>query len=112
MSELIKAMQAAIRGQIGEDRKHGWGIEDSLVVIEAIVAEDATIEIPRLAAAGKVPESYTLSGEALGLIKHFVNPSAARQMLEKAKRPDGLTILAVSSAKRTERATLDFYGNE
>lgn len=73
---LWAAMLAAVDLQINGDRKHGWGGEDSFVVIEAIVAEDASL-------AEGAAKNYTLSEPASKLIRLWINPSAARQNLEK-----------------------------
>lgn len=73
---LWAAFQSAVDERIGGDRKHGWGNEDSFAVIEAIVAEDASL-------AGEIPAAkYTLSEPASKLIRLVINPSAYRQKEE------------------------------
>ena len=76
---LVEAFHAAIKGQIQGDTKHGWGQADSLAVIEAVVAEDATQEAKK---PGASLEKYTPSEAAMKLIAEVVNPSAFRQKLE------------------------------
>lgn len=107
--ELQKAMADAIKDRINEDRHHGWGADDSMAVIEAVIGEDASIEIARLIAGGKEPTLYTPTEAALKLIKRVVNPSAFRQWLEGQKRPDGETILAKSDKKGREREFFPLY---
>ena len=73
---LWAAMQEAVVGQINGNRAHGWVNEDSFVVIEAIVAEDA-------AQSDADKGKYTLSEPAGKLIRLLINPSAYRQKEEK-----------------------------
>ena len=89
------AFAEAVTGQIGSDRHHGWGLEDSCAVIESLVAE-------------ALPQGQTPSDEMMSKIRLVVNPSAFRQMLEKAKRPDGQTVLAESAGKRINKG-LELY---
>ena len=85
-AKLGKVFADAIKAQIGGNRQHGWGQDDSFSVIDAVVAEDATD-----AEKGK----YSISDEARPLIERVINPSACRQWLEskevnlldKAKEP-------------------------
>ena len=68
--------QAAVLARIGGNKNHGWGGEDSLTVILAIVKDfysDAKM-------AGK-----EIDGDAKEQIKSLVNPSAYRQVLEDQK---------------------------
>jgi len=101
-AKLIAAFQAAVEGQIGNDLNHGWGAEDSAVVIEAVVAEDAGLT-PGEAA------KYSPSDPAMALIKKVINPSAFRQLLEGAKRPDGRPVLLKSAKSRAEKETFQFF---
>ena len=78
--------------QINGDRKHGWGVKDSMAAIEEVVALDA-----ELSKAESV-QKFTLSDEALRIVEFFVNPSACRQKLED---PKGLNRLDRSDSKRT-----------
>ena len=91
----MAAFNGAVMGQVGSDRKHGWGVDDSCVVIESLIAE-------------VLPEGETPSDEMMKLIKLVVNPSAFRQRLESAKRPDGQSVLAESKGKR-EKVTLALF---
>ena len=84
---LISIVDARIAG----DRKHGWVADDSMPVIEGLVAEDAS-----LSKCGDVAK-FTLSDEALAMIKAVVNPSGFRQQLED---PKGLNRLDKSENKR------------
>lgn len=72
---LFAAFNAAVDAQIAGDKLHGWGNEDSMAVIEAIVAEDVNWH------EGEA-KTYTLSDEAMKFIGIVVNPSAARQRFE------------------------------
>lgn len=74
----------AIKARINGDKNHGWGIDDSAEVIDAIVAKDAEMGIEALLAAKKDPKSWSLSEEAMGLIKGMINPSQVRQKFETA----------------------------
>lgn len=66
---LGKAAWQAIKDAIKGDRKHGWGVDDSMQVIESLIAEDG-------------PDGYAPSDRCLELIRSVVNPSAFRQQLE------------------------------
>lgn len=83
MKAIKEVAQEMVKAQIADDKNHGWGVEDSLAVIEAIVSQDAenkAEEKPDLALA-----KYTVGEDAMKWIKKMVNPSAFRQELEKAK---------------------------
>jgi hypothetical protein len=94
---LIAAFKAAIMGQIGDNPRHGWGAEDSAAVVDAIVAEDATLAAKE---EGMTLEKYSLSEDASVLIKKVINPSQFRQFLEGQRRPDGKPLLITSESKR------------
>lgn len=106
---IATAFADAVKGQINDNRNHGWGAKDSQAVIEAVIAEDATHEIKRLIAEKKDPTSYTPTEFAMEAIAKVINPSAYRQTLEKAKRPDGQTVLAKSTKIEAEKAVFDLY---
>ena len=57
-----------IRDQINGDKGHGWGVDDSLAVIEGMVDYARTLDCP--------------FGEIRSYVKWAINPSAARQSLE------------------------------
>ena len=61
--------QTAVKETIGGDMNHGWGIEDSMAVIEALFQK----------ATGEV-----MTDEHREMVKSVVNPSAARQAFAKA----------------------------
>lgn len=86
----------SVRDRIGDDRNHGWGADDSMYVIEALITE-------------ALPEGQAADDELLKRIRLVVNPSQWRQELEKAKRPDGQTVLAKSEGKRSAKPLLDLY---
>ncbi len=86
-AELIRVVDERIAG----DRDHGWVADDSMPAIEALVAKDA--EMSKASDVAK----FTLSDEAMAIIKAVVNPSGFRQQLE-AK--DGLNRLDKSDSKR------------
>ena len=119
MSNVNKVFWKAVFGQINNDRNHGWVAKDSLPVVEAIVAEDASEFAEGIAKAARLPESeedftalnasyarYTPSDCAMARIGDVVNPSGFRQQLEKKiKWPvghqfAGLTILQASGKTR------------
>ncbi len=66
---MKETYQQAVKDCIGGNLDHGWGIEDSMAVIEALFQK----------ATGDV-----LSNEHREMIKSVVNPSAARQAFAKA----------------------------
>lgn len=101
-----KAFNEAVIGQINDDRNHGWGAADSKAVIEAVIMEDVLQFREVKENADKV---YGPSAKAMELIGEVVNPSAFRQKLESAKRPDGQTVLAKSEKKASEKRTLALY---
>lgn len=104
--KIVAAFRDAVKAQIGDDRNHGWGNEDSLAVIDAVVAADAEVA----AEAGGTLEKYTLSDDAQFFVRKVVNPSAFRQVLETEKKPNGETILAKSEKKAIERKAFSIYG--
>ncbi len=61
--------QSAVKAAINGDMNHGWGIEDSMSVIEALFQK----------ATGEV-----MTDEHREMVKSVVNPSAARQAFAKA----------------------------
>lgn len=74
---LGEAFAASVQNRLGGNPEHGWGQDDSLAVMEDVVAEDA-----KLAAAAKKP--YTgLSAEAKSISRALFNPSAFLQSLTK-----------------------------
>ena len=58
-----------VKNRINGDKNHGWGVDDSVEVIMAVVATETGTEVKDI-------ESIR------GLIKAVVNPSAFRQQLE------------------------------
>ena len=60
-----------VHERIKGDKRHGWGVEDSVAIIESLIAEDA-------------PDGYAPSEDLMKLVAIVVNPSAFRQQLEKA----------------------------
>lgn len=81
MKDIKQVAQDAVKAQIGSNKEHGWGSNDSMAVIDVIVAEDAS----NSAEAGETLEKYSLSEEASKWIKRLINPSAFRQELESSK---------------------------
>ncbi len=77
---LVAVLNQVIKSQLNGDKNHGWGADDSMAVIDAVVAKDA-----ELSPKGTLAEKYTLSDEALDLVRAVVNPSAFRQILEAKK---------------------------
>ena len=75
LEKLQEVAKGTVISQINNDRKHGWGIDDSLAVIESVIAEDCDL-------AGEAASKACPSEEAVALIKQFINPSAFRQTIE------------------------------
>ncbi len=76
LTKLQDVAKSTVLSQIGDNKQHGWGIDDSLAVIESVIAEDCEI-----AGAGTAHTACP-SEEAMALIKQFINPSAFRQTIE------------------------------
>jgi hypothetical protein len=99
---LFAAFNAAVDGQIKGDKAHGWGNEDSLAVIEAVVAEDVNWH------EGEA-KTYTLSDEAMKFIGIVVNPSAARQQFEH--KDDGRLVKTESKRVGSLKAMKTEFGS-
>jgi len=69
MATLNEAFQNAVKSRIGGNKKHGWGNDDSVEVILAVVAEETGTDKADLQ-------------NLLPFIKVIVNPSSFRQALE------------------------------
>ena len=65
-----EAFKSAVKAQINGDVKHGWGVEDSLMVALAVVANEN----------GADARDY--GEEFKALIKKVINPSQFRQSVE------------------------------
>lgn len=72
MANLKETFQAAVAARIKGNKEHGWGNEDSLAVILALIADNAGCEIKEL------EDDKAFSGA----IRSVINPSAFRQKLE------------------------------
>lgn len=84
---IILASKQAVDECINGDKNHGWGANDSTKVIESIIAADASVYCDNTPTDKRDTEfagRYTPSDVALSGIAAWVNPSAARQRLEKA----------------------------
>jgi hypothetical protein len=75
MASVKDVFQKAVKERINGDKDHGWGVEDSLSVIIALVADNAGVE----------PQDLEADLEFIGAIRSVVNPSAFRQKLESAE---------------------------
>jgi hypothetical protein len=104
----IRAYDQTVTDLVGSDPNHGWGAKDSEMVIDAVIAADAEEQIPLLIAAGKAPTAYCPSVAAMAMIRRVINPSAHRQMLEKAKRKDGSPVLNKSEGEKKRGDTPTF----
>lgn len=69
---FLKAVKACVNG----DKKHGWGVDDSLEVILALIADENGSEVKDIKEA---------SPDLVKHIRMVVNPSAFRQTLEGKK---------------------------
>ena len=98
-SKIEKEFADAVKAAIGDNREHGWGVEDSAEVIETLIAAE-------------MPEGIVPSDELMKHVRKVINPSAFRQQLEKAKRPDGKTVLAPGSKRERVRTALNLFINE
>lgn len=98
MQDLKSLFASAVKDRVGSDPNHGWGVDDSAYVIETLVTEC-------------MPDGTAAPDDLMGLIRHVINPSAFRQILEKQKRPDGTPVLKPSEGKRASKTTLiNIYG--
>lgn len=95
MSTPKETFQTAVKAQINGDRKHGWGVEDSLAIIIALLADETG------ATADDIKKD---SAEMVACIKSVINPSAFRQKLE-AK--GGLLDEAESKRSGTIKGVMD-----
>lgn len=67
-AETVSTM--AIESIVGEDERHGWGIEDSLTAVKVLVAWRFGVKEAQL------DEAF------LAQVKRFINPSQFRQSIE------------------------------
>lgn len=74
MASVKEVFQKAVKARINGNKDHGWGVEDSLRVIIALVADNAGVE----------PEDLEADPEFIEAIRQVINPSAFRQRLENA----------------------------
>lgn len=102
-ARLTETFRESVKAQINDDRQHGWGIEDSRNVIVDVICEDASAHNEE-----KPEQAYSPSKEAVELMARVINPSAFRQRLESAKRPDGQTVLQAAE-KGTRGKRLEIY---
>lgn len=75
----------AVKNAINGDKKHGWGVEDSLAVIKALCVDEM----------GESPDD-----EFFAYVKEVVNPSQFRQKLETAE------ILVKTESKRSKTLSI------
>ena len=74
LAKLQEVAKATVLSQINGNREHGWGLDDSLSVIESVIAEDCSL-------AGDASKEVP-SEEAIALVRQFIVPSAFRQTIE------------------------------
>ena len=98
---IKRAFWDTVKHQIGKDRQHGWGIEDSMAVIDAVVAEDA-------AQSEGEAKGFSLSETATELVRLVVNMSAFRQQLESK----GVALLDKSEKTERKRGLLKSMATE
>jgi hypothetical protein len=89
MSTIKEQFQSAVKNAIGGDKNHGWGVEDSMEVIDTLIAENCEA----------IAKDKGLSEELSATIKAVINPSAFRQILESKG------VLSENKTKRKESAT-------
>jgi hypothetical protein len=76
------AFDEALKNLVAADPDRGWTQKDSMEIIETVVAADVEDAL----AAKEDMAKYVLSETAGFLVNKVVNPSAFRQVLEKAPR--------------------------
>lgn len=84
MATNNEAWQSAVKAQINGDKQHGWGQQDSIAVIQAVLCNET----------GSSAEDLK---PLMALIEPLVNPSAFRQKLESQG------VLAKSEKKQREK---------
>lgn len=70
--ELSKEFWNIVKSQIDGNRKHGWGKDDSMAVVETLIMADHAV----------ITKNKAASVELLFFIDKVVNPSAFRLVLE------------------------------
>jgi hypothetical protein len=78
--KFAREFREAVLAQIGGDKNHGWGLEDSFSVIDSLC---------------------DIEPEAAPFIREVINPSAFRQVLEKRE----LLNKAPESGRRNNKPT-------
>lgn len=76
-SKYQAAFSAAVRDRILDRPDGGWGIEDSLHVIESLITE-------------ALPPGQACDDDLLAKIRQVCNTSQWRQTLEETIRPEGV----------------------
>lgn len=95
MASVKEVFQRAVKERINGNKDHGWGVEDSLSVIIALVADNAGVE----------PKDLEADPEFISAIRKVVNPSAFRQTLENAE-----ILSKAGKAKRKASNLLEGWG--
>ena len=75
VKEIIAAFRQSVKTQIDGDKRHGWGVEDSLAVVIDVSAQWAE-NIPAIRQEDKVDKAFRSA------IKEVINPSQFRQKIE------------------------------
>lgn len=76
MANVNEVFLKAVKGCVAGDRKHGWGVDDSLEVILALIADENGSDVKDIKEA---------SPDLVKHIRMVINPSAFRQTLETKK---------------------------
>jgi hypothetical protein len=74
-STPAQVLNRAIKARISSDKEHGWGIEDSLEVILALIADDSGADVKDIKEA---------NASFVACIREVINPSQFRQKLGTA----------------------------
>src|SRR5208283_4501559 len=92
--DVVKTFKTAVRDSIDGNRNHGWGVKDSVAVIDCIISEFApawigtpepTDEAAKVGWNADCAERSAIRTVAIESIARVVNPSAFRQYLESDK---------------------------
>ena len=74
MANVKEVFQRAVKAIVNGDKNHGWGNDDSVKVLIALIADNA----------GCDEKDIADDAEFVGALKEVVNPSQFRQKLETA----------------------------
>lgn len=93
MATLTETFKSAVKAQVGGNTQHGWGLDDSLEVIMAVIANEN----------GSERKDYKDS-ELEKLIRRVINPSQYRQTIEgtEAEVKEGKALLVKQESRKSK----------